>query len=367
MSHKTVTFLYFILCVVQSSFCQISLFKTIPTPESVSQISSISNTVIYSFGNETYFCNYGQDTPQLYYDYASNDISFVFPVGHDTLSVISWGGTATLFYGNSDSVFNSDYSYSTNFPVRSIGVNGDLFFDQYGDTVYALKSFNASNDQWNILRMSGATSLTIGSNFYDPELVNYIDLDYMQAGTNRYIVIVKPNDLMLYNLNTYEYISTGITNITSFQYFALGGNAFYSMGNSIFRIESILGNSVTSTLVYTIPEGNIINEFSISDNGTTWVGANDGVYSNYSSGVGIEEIENSSKIFPNPVSQNLFINSPERINQIEIMDLFGRNILSQKDINSETFNVDLSLFTIGKYIVKVSTGSNTEFHSIVKN
>jgi hypothetical protein len=282
------------------------------------------------------------------------------------LSVISWGGTLTLFYGNSDSVFNSDYSYPTNFPVRSIGVNGDLFFDQYGDTVYALKSFNASNDQWNILRMSGATSLTIGSNFYDPELVNYIDLDYMQAGTNRYIVIVKPNDLMLYNLNTYEYISTGIANITSFQYFALGGNAFYSIGNSIFRIESISGNSVTSTLVYTIPEGNIINEFSISENGT-WVAASDGVYSNHSSGVGIEEIETSSKIFPNPVSQNLFINSPQRIKQIEIMDLFGRTILSQKDINSEFFNVDLSQFTNGNYIVKVSTGLNTEFHSIVKN
>lgn len=367
MFTKRNAIILFLICTNQYSIGQITLNKTIPTTEPVNQISSYSNTVTYSFGNETYFCNYGQDTPQLYYNYAANDISFVFPVGHDTLSVISWGGTLTLFYGNSDSVFNSDYSYPTNFPVRSIGVNGDLFFDQYGDTVYALKSFNASNDQWNILRMSGATSLTIGSNFYDPELVNYIDLDYMQAGTNRYIVIVKPNDLMLYNLNTYEYISTGIANITSFQYFALGGNAFYSIGNSIFRIESISGNSVTSTLVYTIPEGNSINEFSISDN-STWVAANDGVYSNYSSGVGIDELPNIVvSIYPNPTSQNLTISSDELINQIEIMDLFGRTILSQKDINSEIFNVDLSQFTNGNYIVKVSTGLNTEFHSIVKN
>ena len=362
---------YFIVFLLSSiclnSISQISLFKTIPTPEPVNQISSYSNNVTYSFGNDTYFCNYGQDSPQLYFNYAANDISFVFPVGHDTLSVISWGGTLTLFYGNSDSVFNSDYSYPTNFPVRSIGVNGDLFFDQYGDTVYALKSFNASNDQWNILRMSGATSLTLGSNFYDPELVDYIDLDYMQVGSNRYIVIVKPNDLMLYNLNTYEYISAGIENITSFQYFALGGNAFYSIGNSIFRIESISGNSVTSTLVYTIPEGNMINEFSISDNGTTWVAANDGVYSNLSSGVGIVEIETSSKIFPNPVSQNLFFNSHQRINQIEIMDLFGRSIFLQKDINSESLNVDLWQFANGNYIVKVSTVSNTEIHSLIKN
>jgi hypothetical protein len=367
MFYKTVAFLYLVIGVVQFSFSQNSLYKTIPTPDPVYQISNFSNTVVYSIGNETYFCNYGQDTPQLYYGYAANDISFVFPVGHDTLSVISWGGTLTLFYGNADSVFNSDYSYPTNFPVRSIGVNGDLFYNQSGDTVYALNSYNAENDQWNILRMSGGNSLTIGSNFFDPELVNYSDLDYMQAGANRYIAIVKPNDLMLYNLATGEYISTGIANISSFQYFALGGNAFYSIGNSIYRIDSISGNSVNSTLAYVIPESQMINEISLSDNGTVWVAANDGVYSTHSSGVGMEELEILSTIYPNPVLQNLFIKSSDRINQIEIIDLFGRTILVLTEINTFETSLNLSNYSNGNYVVKVSTASKTEFHSLIKN
>lgn len=72
-------------------------------------------------------------------------------------------------------------------------------------------------------------------------------------------------------------------------------------------------------------------------------------------------------IYPNPASENLTISSTELINQIEIIDLFGRSILVLSEINAFETTLDLIKYSNGNYIVKVSTDSSTEFHSLVKN
>ncbi len=361
---KRNSILFFLICTYQYSNCQITLNKTISTSEPVVQISSFSNTVVYSHGNATYAYNYGQDNPQLYYNYAANDISLVLPVGHDTLSILKWG--STLFYGNNDAVFNSNYSFPINYPVKSIGINGDLFNNQLGDTVYVLNSYNVANDQWNVLRISNGLTTTFGNNFYDPELINYLDLDYMQVGINRYIAIIKPNDLMLYNLNSNDYISTGIANITSFQYFTTGGNAYYSVGNSLYRIESISSNIVTSTLVCIIPVGNTINEFSISGNGTIWVAANDGVYSTLTSGVGLEEnSKNTVSIYPNPSADQITVVSNETDFSIRIYDLYGK-LLKEIPVNTHSKTIDIQDLSVGSYIVTYKSINGMKSQKIIK-
>ncbi|MCL2039159.1 MAG: M6 family metalloprotease domain-containing protein [Bacteroidetes bacterium] len=80
--------------------------------------------------------------------------------------------------------------------------------------------------------------------------------------------------------------------------------------------------------------------------------------------VGVEE-EHESKItiFPNPAKNNIHIvnHSNETIENIEIFDLDGKNILTTK--NPE---IDITNLTSGTYIVKIKTNKKTYLEKIVK-
>ena len=86
----------------------------------------------------------------------------------------------------------------------------------------------------------------------------------------------------------------------------------------------------------------------------------------YTNPVGIEVAENSTvllKIYPNPTSNQLTINTEIEILEIEIIDLTGKIIMTTNG-NSTTINVtDL---TPGSYFIKVITEENTITKKFVK-
>jgi hypothetical protein len=80
-----------------------------------------------------------------------------------------------------------------------------------------------------------------------------------------------------------------------------------------------------------------------------------------------ELTKNTISIYPNPSSEHVTVSSTELIDSIEMIDLFGRSIFALNNINDFKYNLDLSNFSNGNYILKVSSNSNSEFHSLIKN
>jgi hypothetical protein len=80
-----------------------------------------------------------------------------------------------------------------------------------------------------------------------------------------------------------------------------------------------------------------------------------------------EPLKNEVSIYPNPTSQNVSVSSAVLIDCIEIMDLFGRSVLSIVEINDHDYNLDLSNYSNGNYILKVSSKSHSEYLPLIKN
>lgn len=82
------------------------------------------------------------------------------------------------------------------------------------------------------------------------------------------------------------------------------------------------------------------------------------------SGTGIESVTNSKlTLYPNPVSDNLYISSEAEVESIEIYSLTGVLMFSS---NENIDSVNMSSFAAGNYIVKVRTNEGTNQKLIIK-
>lgn len=68
------------------------------------------------------------------------------------------------------------------------------------------------------------------------------------------------------------------------------------------------------------------------------------------------------KLYPNPVSNQLFISSSEKIEKIEVYNLLGMLVKSNKNSN----NIDLSDLSKATYLIKVHTKKSIEKRMIIK-
>ena len=71
-------------------------------------------------------------------------------------------------------------------------------------------------------------------------------------------------------------------------------------------------------------------------------------------------------IYPNPVKQNLQIQSQNPINNISIIDLNGKTILSQNENNIYSKELNLMQLSAGVYFIKVTSGDSFEVKTLVK-
>ena len=80
-------------------------------------------------------------------------------------------------------------------------------------------------------------------------------------------------------------------------------------------------------------------------------------------------VENSTKdfkVFPNPASNTLFIDTTEnQINKIEIFDLQGR-LLKTIQENKDKYQIDISNFSSATYLVKLSTEKGSQTVKVIK-
>ena len=65
----------------------------------------------------------------------------------------------------------------------------------------------------------------------------------------------------------------------------------------------------------------------------------------------------SLKIFPNPVNNNLYIESTENIDEITISDLIGQNLFKVTNVNGNNYKIDLSSLIQGIYFITIA-GNN---------
>jgi hypothetical protein len=68
----------------------------------------------------------------------------------------------------------------------------------------------------------------------------------------------------------------------------------------------------------------------------------------------INEIKTLSKLFvyPNPTDNYLTIVSPENLSDIEIIDIYGRIVLRNTNINITSLKIDVRSLSNGYYLIK---------------
>jgi hypothetical protein len=74
---------------------------------------------------------------------------------------------------------------------------------------------------------------------------------------------------------------------------------------------------------------------------------------------------NIGSVYPNPVNNVLNINSPEKIQRIEVYNVEGQLLLNQDSQNSIT-KIDMSALSNGIYFVKTYAGNTYKTHKVIK-
>jgi hypothetical protein len=96
-----------------------------------------------------------------------------------------------------------------------------------------------------------------------------------------------------------------------------------------------------------------------------WTINGDGIENNCN-GIGLndQDLSKNIKLFPNPVSQNLQIESDQAFQNAEIyvLNLMGQHITTYKNISSKTFTIDMSTLAPGNYFLQIKDAT----HRLVK-
>ncbi|MCX6253693.1 MAG: T9SS type A sorting domain-containing protein, partial [Bacteroidia bacterium] len=100
----------------------------------------------------------------------------------------------------------------------------------------------------------------------------------------------------------------------------------------------------------------------LSDNniGTNWIASTSAI-------VSVEDTKNNPelKFYPTPVKDNLTIESSGKISILQVFDFQGR-LLRKITVNSETYNLDMSSYFPGIYLIEVITPDGSIVRKIIK-
>jgi hypothetical protein len=85
-------------------------------------------------------------------------------------------------------------------------------------------------------------------------------------------------------------------------------------------------------------------------------------------GINNFDLSNNIKIFPNPVSQNLQIESATAFQNanIKILNITGLVIAEYLDISTKTFSIDMSSYSSGSYLIQITSPSYKYIKRIYK-
>ena len=78
---------------------------------------------------------------------------------------------------------------------------------------------------------------------------------------------------------------------------------------------------------------------------------------------GVEGLDISFQLFPNPVTTELQLNSDVPL-EVELLDLNGRKIFSESSNNNHS--IQMVDYPVGMYILKITDGMNSSYEKIIK-
>ena len=81
--------------------------------------------------------------------------------------------------------------------------------------------------------------------------------------------------------------------------------------------------------------------------------------------VGLNELDNNVLIYPNPVSDKLSVEAKEAIGKVEIYNVMGALVYSQKDCESK-IEIETSQLPAGTYLIRLTTDNATVMRRFVK-
>ena len=81
--------------------------------------------------------------------------------------------------------------------------------------------------------------------------------------------------------------------------------------------------------------------------------------------VGLQELSAAFDVYPNPMSDLVNVTSDERIIAIDIIDLNGRVLISQSNVNRNA-QVNVSNLPSGVYTLVIKSDNGSNFHKLVK-
>ncbi len=99
-----------------------------------------------------------------------------------------------------------------------------------------------------------------------------------------------------------------------------------------------------------------------------WLISKDNVIEEVTTGIGDPGAASELLVFPNPVAGQLevqWLNSPEPIDRVDVFDVNGRFLISQKAA-ATTLQLDFSNLQPGMYVLKIYAGAIQEIRSVIK-
>ncbi len=231
----------------------------------------------------------------------------------------------------------------------------------------------SSNDQRNYPRTElpdiGAFEYAVSPNvlkvFAENKNTNYntgeeiiISIEFNE----KVYVIGSPKLMLATNLNQVgyaDYISGSNTNILKFKY-KIKDTDFTQTLNYV-DLFSLIAESGTYLLDFDNQKAVLLLPEVDSDNS---LGASSNISLNNISNNIIET--NNIKVFPNPTKNIIIIQSDKEYN-LELKNIQGVRLYSEKNITSAEYQLDLTNYATGIYIIKIEDNLSTNIQKIVKH
>ncbi len=165
--------------------------------------------------------------------------------------------------------------------------------------------------------------------------------------------------LKVYNDNPLFVLEKGDNNgvsVTMLDLIKLDGNGNFAWSDSSKAIASNPGTNKSQAMINTKYNNQIVITFVERKSTDT----NPKIYAqNYvdiTTGINnIDNIVNNNIIFNNPVNDKLIITSNNTINDIKIIDVMGRTVYQQADLNIDNININTANWNNGLYVLVINS------------
>lgn len=300
-----------------------------------SQNCEISNGLSYRYNLSAIsfvHTNVANDPQHSYYD------SIHFPQ-HEINEFLYW--ISAIFEQSGTEEFNEIFEES----------NWELGGEKYSrpfDFIIEAPLNSVFMDTLNVSRThSGLLQLDSLIDLYDLNLKEVKDLSNSTIATFTATGIVYRNLRPLFE--QIQEINSVTYSLVSFQN---SGNCY----GDIDVVKTFYGDTVTLKMLEKIDTSSTVSYWTYFINNDCEIELIDKEFNSCKNTVGINEIENTLSIYPNPVSDFLFVKSSNtKFNQIKIYNILGEALEFELAFTNNLLKIDLSGFNSGIYFLQTNT------------